>query len=136
MSRRSRKSQPFQDAWGRRLSVGDFVLFFEQGHSPKPGLVRVVGNRSSSDDFYDDDPQATILLAWEVDGFNRSIAQHGSWSMLDYRFVEGSPHGATFPLFVRTCAEHNVIRVTRDSLPPDAVRCLEENADVILRRIR
>lgn len=136
----SRKWKPFQDVFRNELKVGDFVVVLEQNSRPRPGLVRSVGHRSSDQDYSEGYPEAKILLARRVSDWDMTLAQHGEWSTLDESWrghpESGHRHRVTYPLFIKTGAEHNVIRVTRDSLPPDAVRCLEENAEVPLRRPR
>lgn len=135
----SRKWTTFQDCFGNELKVGDFVIFLEQSTSPRVGLVRSLGHRSSKYEYHEGDPEAKILLARMVShsGYE-NLAQVGEWSMLEEYYEHSGDHHfrMTRPLFVKTGAEHNVIKVTRDALPPDAVRCLEENADVPLRRSR
>lgn len=134
-----RKWTTFRDSFGTELKVGDFVIFLEQNKEPRAGLVRSLGHRLSDKDYYDGDPEAKILLARKVSNSgSANLAQVGEWSMLEevWQHVGDDHIRVAQPLFVKTGAEHNVVKVSREALPPDAVMCLEQNADVALKRVR
>lgn len=131
-----RKGRPqFRDALGEPIRQDDFVVVIGQSIPPRPGLVREIGYRESDSHWNDGDPYAVILLAWRAGPtYDRAELpvplQRGEWSTLD---TNGQ---VTYPLYIKTFAEHNVVKVSHNSLPRDVVLVLEENANVELRRVR
>lgn len=144
-----RKWQTFQDLWERELKAGDFVVLLgDQNRSSRPGLVRSVGNVESANEYTAGDPFAIIVLA-RKEGSENDLKQHGDWTSLDFGYrhigsmdADGGYNGTpitrrvVYPYYIRTQAEHLVLKVGKESLPADAVACLEEMAHAELKRIR